>query len=161
MTKSVFYSFYYNHDFWRVQQVIQMGAVENQKILNAQKWEEVKRQGDSAIKKWITDQMACKSAVVVLVGSQTANRPWVKHEITHAWGIKKPLVGIRIHGLADDAGNQDKAGANPFSQVTLPGGQTVSDYVPLHTPGGTDSQAVHANIKKCLMTWVDDAYQCS
>ncbi len=53
MAKSVFYSFHYNRDAWRVQQIIQMGALEGQRILNAQQWEEVKRKGDAAIKKWI------------------------------------------------------------------------------------------------------------
>ncbi|MDK8178836.1 TIR domain-containing protein [Micrococcus luteus] len=63
MAKSVFYSFHYDRDAWRVQQIIQMGALEGQPILNAQQWEEVKRKGDAAIKKWIADQMAYKSAV--------------------------------------------------------------------------------------------------
>ena len=50
MAKSVFYSFHYDRDAWRVQQIIQMGALEGQPILNAQQWEEVKRKGDAAIK---------------------------------------------------------------------------------------------------------------
>lgn len=58
MAKSVFYSFHYDRDAWRVQQIIRMGALEGQPILNAQEWEEVKRKGDAAIKKWIADQMA-------------------------------------------------------------------------------------------------------
>ena len=49
MAKSVFYSFHYDRDAWRVQQIIQMGALEGQPILNAQQWEEVKRKGDAAI----------------------------------------------------------------------------------------------------------------
>lgn len=101
MAKSVFYSFHYDRDAWRVQQIIRMGALEGQPILNAQEWEEVKRKGDAAIKKWLADQMAYKSAFVVLIGAQTANRPWVRHEIAYAWDNHKPLVGIRIHGLAD------------------------------------------------------------
>ena len=51
MAKSVFYSFHYDRDAWRVQQIIQMGALEGQPILKAQEWEEVKRKGDAAIKK--------------------------------------------------------------------------------------------------------------
>lgn len=159
MAKSVFYSFHYDRDAWRVQQIIQMGALDGQTILNAQKWEEIKRQGEAAIKKWIADQMAYKSAVVVLVGRQTANRPWVRHEIAHAWDNHKPLVGIRIHGLADRSGSTDSAGENPFSQVTLQGGGTVGDYVPLNAPNGSDSQAVYASIQRNLTTWVDGAYK--
>ena len=31
MAKSVFYSFRYDHDAWRVQQIIQMGALEGRR----------------------------------------------------------------------------------------------------------------------------------
>ncbi len=70
MAKSVFFSFHYARDAWRVQQVVKMGALEGQPILNPQKWEEVKRRGDQAIKTWIAEQMKYKSAVVVLVGGR-------------------------------------------------------------------------------------------
>jgi hypothetical protein len=45
-------------------------------------WEEVKRKGSASIEKWIDDQMHGKTCVVVLVGAETANRPWVIHEIS-------------------------------------------------------------------------------
>lgn len=158
MAKSVFYSFHYARDSWRVQQIVKMGALEGQPILNAQEWEEVLRKGDAAIEKWIGEQMSYKKAVVVLVGAETADRPWVKHEITKAWNDKKPLVGIRINGLADSAGKTDSAGANPFSKVSFKNGGTLADYVPLHTPTGADSKAVYANIEANIGTWVDSAY---
>lgn len=157
MTKSVFYSFHYERDSWRVQQIVQMGAVEGQTILNAQGWEEVKRKGNAAIETWITDHMAYKSALVVLVGAQTAQRPWVDYEIRYAWDNKKPVVGIRIHGLADRTGHTDSAGANPFEKIGLKSGKKLSDYVPLITPSGASSQAVYADIKNNLTSWVDRA----
>ena len=161
MTKSVFYSFHYDRDAWRVQQIINMGALEGQAILNAQDWEAVKRQGDAAVEKWIKEQMAYKSAVVVLVGAQTANRPWVRHEIAYAWDNYKPLVGIRIHGLADRNGNTDVSGDNPFSRVSLKNGGTVGDYVPLYTPSGYTSQQVYADIRNNLTAWASNAYKRS
>lgn len=104
MSKSVFFSFHYDHDAWRVQQVANIGALEGQPILSSQNWEKVKRRGEAAIKKWIAEQMAYKSAVVVLIGRQTAGRPWVRYEIIEAWNSRKPLVGVRINGLADGNG---------------------------------------------------------
>ena len=157
MAKSVFFSFHYDRDHWRVQQIMNMGAVEGQSILNAQQWETVKRQGEAAIKKWIHDQMAYKSAVVVLVGAETADRPWVRHEIAYAWDNYKPLVGIRINGLADSNNKTSLQGANPFSRVSLEGGGTVADYVPLFTASGYNSQAVYADIKNNITTWVGNA----
>lgn len=158
MAKTVFYSFHYANDAWRVQQVVNMGALEGQPILNSQDWEEVKRKGDAAVEKWIEDQMAYKKAVVVLIGSQTASRRWVKHEIARAWNKKKPLVGVAIHGLADSAGRTDGAGPNPFAAVNLQGGGSVADYVPVYTPSGSTSKEIHADIAANIAGWVDGAY---
>jgi hypothetical protein len=157
MAKSVFYSFHYDRDHWRVNQVLKMGALEGQSILNAQDWEAVKRKGDAAIEKWIGDQMAYKKAVVVLVGAQTASRPWVDYEIRKAWDDKRPLVGIRIHGLKDQNSKTDSVGADPFAKIKLKNGLTVADYVTLHNPAGSTSDQVYASIKNNIESWVDGA----
>lgn len=158
MAKAVFFSFHYDRDAFRVQQVINMGKLEGQPILGAQRWEEVKRRGEQAIKNWIAENMKYKSAVVVLVGAQTAQRRWVKYEIGYAWDNRKPLVGVRIHGLADKNG-RDSPGADPFKSVNLKGGGTVADYVTLHNPSGSTSQQVYASISNNLSAWVDNAYK--
>lgn len=158
---AVFYSFHYDRDYWRVQQVMQMGSLEGQKILNPQEWEAVKRRGEQAIKNWISDQMKYKTGVVVLVGSETASRKWVLHEIAYAWDNYKPLVGIRIHGLADRNKKTDRQGPNPFEKVPLKGGGTTADSVPLFNPGGLTSKDVYANIQSNLKTWVASAYKRS
>ncbi|TCN28164.1 TIR-like protein DUF1863 [Kribbella orskensis] len=161
MAKSAFFSFYYQRDNWRVQQVMKMGAVEGQPLLNSQDWETVEKQGPKAVENWIEKQMKYKSAVVVLVGAQTAKRPWVKYEITKAWNERRPLVGIRIHGLADVNSKTDFLGPNPFNEVGLQGGGTVGSYVTLHDPVGSNSQAVYASIKNNIGSWVDNAYKRS
>jgi hypothetical protein len=159
MAKSTFVSFHYSHDHWRVQQVLNMGAIEGQTIVNAQSWENVKRKGEQAIKNWIEEEMKYKRAVVVLVGSQTASRQWVRYEIAKAWNDRRPLVGIRIHGLKDSNLKTDSPGANPFQQFKLESGGTIADYVTLHNPAGADSPKVHANIKANLTSWVENAYK--
>lgn len=162
MAKSVFHSFHYDRDYWRVQQVMKIGALDGQTILNPQKWEEVKRQGDAAIEKWIAEQMAYKKAVVVLVGAQTASRRWVRHEIIKAWNDKKPLVGVRIHGLADASVKTDIAGPDPFADIKLNDGSgTLADYITLHNPTGSTSKDVYASIAANLESWVDGAYRRS
>lgn len=161
MARTVFYSFHYDRDAWRVQQVAKMGQVEGQPIMNAQDWEQVKRKGDAAIKKWISDQMAYKKAVVVLIGAETASRPWVHFEIAKAWDDRRPLVGIRIHGLADSLGRTDSVGANPFEKVSLQNGGKVADYVPIFSPSGITSKDVYANIATNLPGWIDRAYKRS
>lgn len=159
---AVFYSFYYKSDSARVQQVMNMGQVEGQKLLNSQEWESVKSRGNAAIEQWIDDQMKYKSAVVVLVGAETAGRPWVRHEIIKAWNEKRPLVGIRINGLAPLNYSQEPAGPNPFSAISLTNGAgTIGNYVPLHTPAGSTSRDIYASIEKNLSTWITSAYKQS
>ena len=135
-----------------------MGAVEEQEILSSQDWESVKRNGKAAIEKWIDDQMKGKSAVVVLVGKETASREWCKYEIVKAWNEKRPMVGIRIHGLKNVSGTTDTQGANPFD-IKLSDGTSMSSYVPLYSPSGADSKGIYANIDANLATWVSTAYK--
>lgn len=156
---AVFYSFHYDRDSWRVQQILNMGALEGQTILNAQEWESVKRRGEKAIEDWIAEQMKHKSVVVVLIGAETAGRRWVQHEITKAWNDRRSLLGVRIHGLADRNQQTDSPGANPFAQVSLQGGGTVGEYVPVFNPSGSTSQQVHANIKDNLASWANSGYK--
>ena len=158
---AVFYSFHYDRDAARVQQVMNMGLVEGQTLLNSQDWEAVRRRGDTAIQEWIDGQMLYKTAVVVLVGAETASRPWVDYEIRKAWKSKCGLVGIRIHGLAPFTLGQDPAGADPFKNVPLEGGGTIADHVTLHTPAGSTSKEVYASIATNLKTWVDGAFKRS
>jgi MTH538 TIR-like domain (DUF1863) len=161
MAKSVFYSFHYERDNWRVQQVQQMGALEEGAAFTPQDWEKVRYQTDAAIERWIHNQMAYTRAVIVMVGRETAQRDWVRYEIEKAWNEKRPLVGVRIHALRDTNQRTDTSGVNPFQMLRLPGGVTVADYVDLHNPSGYTSQDVYADIKRNLSGWVDRAYRRS
>ncbi len=158
---SVFYSFHYSKDYWRVQQIMNMGLVEGQPLLNSQDWESIKRGGDIAIQNWIDKQMKYKSALVVLVGSQTATRRWVKYEIRKAWNEKRPIVGIRINELEDSSGYTDAQGADPFAQIKTDSGYALSTWLKLYTPSGSTSREVYASIQNNLNSWVDSAYRRS
>lgn len=140
-TKTVFYSFHYERDVHRVQLVRQIGALEGQPLLGAQQWEAVRRQGEQAIKDWIDKQMAYKRAVVVLIGQETASRPWVLYEIEKAWRDKKPLVGVRIHGLSS-MGSVDSRGADPFTKVPAVSGVPVFDPTQTNWQGQGASRGV-------------------
>ena len=158
MAKSVFYSFHYANDWWRVNTVKSMGVIKGQPVMDSQAWENVRRQGDKAIWNWIEEQMSGKDAVVVLIGSETASRPWVRKEIVHAWENNIPLCGVRIHRLKDQIGRLADAGADPFTQVALENGGTIADYVRPHNPSGQDSQTVYAAIEEALPGLVQNAY---
>lgn len=157
MARSIFTSFDYDVDNWRVQQVLQMGAVTGDSLVTAQEWESVKRQTKAAIEKWIHDQMLRKSAVVVLVGSKTASSDWVDYEIRKAWRDRRPLTGIRIHGLKDRNQRTSSSGPDPFANVSLENGRTLDSYITLHNPFGLDSQAVYNSIATNLDGWIASA----
>ncbi|MFO6504498.1 TIR domain-containing protein [Corynebacterium freneyi] len=153
--RTVFYSFHYERDSRRVQLLLKMGAVQGQQLMQSQEWESVKRRGPQAVQKWIDDQMAYKRAVVVLVGSETASRPWVQYEIKKAWQEKKPLVGIRIHGLSD-MGTTDSPGRNPFEELGIVGPR-LFDPTATDWRGKIDSQQTYRNLSMNLVSWIDQA----
>ena len=71
--RQVFYSFHYANDAMRAQQIRNMGMIEGNSSVSPNEWEQVKRSGDSAIKKWIDNNMKNRSCVIVLIGSDTAS----------------------------------------------------------------------------------------
>ena len=158
MARNVFFSFHFANDFWRTQQVRNIGALEGQKLYTPNEWEEVKRKGNAAIEKWIDDSLVGKSCVVVLVGSETAARPWVLKEIVKGWNAGKGVVAIRINGLLDTQQKNSAAGSNPFDAVTLKNGTVaLSSYAKLMTPAGSKSKEVYASIQANIETWIENA----
>lgn len=170
--RQVFYSFHFNNDCWRAGQVRNIGVLEGNSPVSSSQWEEVKKKGDTAIEKWINDNMAYRSCVVVLIGSKTASRKWVKHEIYKAWKDGKGIVGIYIHGLENSLGEQDVKGANIFEQFCID--KTFNYIVEHRTPADNNevplsqvcevydtpyisSKYVYGYIKDNISDWVEEA----
>ena len=152
-TRTVFYSFHYDRDVFRVQLVRNIGA---SPALGGQEWETVRLRSRDAVVKWIDEQMSYKRAVVVLIGRETASRPWVRYEIEKAWNANKPLVGVYIHGLSS-LGTADSMGANPFDAVDGVVGVPVFDPTRRDHLGRIDTQATYNYLKDHLPGWVDRA----
>lgn len=99
-----------------------------------------------------------KSYTVVLVGSATANRKWINHEIVRSWDEGMGVVGIYIHGLKNLAGEISMQGSNPFDYIGF--GQTgrkLSSIVKCYNPAGGDSKAKYAWITEHLLNAVEEA----
>ncbi|MFJ2683653.1 TIR domain-containing protein [Pseudomonas sp. NPDC087342] len=156
MSKDCFLSFHYKPDNWRVSQVRQIGAIEEQPLLDANKWEEIKKEGDDAIKKWIADNMKDKKCLIVLVGEKTADRRWVKHEIKKAWQDGLGVLAINIHNLKDSNGEQAKKGSDPFTNLTVDG-EAVTGTV--YDPPYSTSTYVYDHIKENIEDWVSKAIE--
>ncbi|AJI88525.1 TIR domain-containing protein [Yersinia enterocolitica] len=152
--KPVFFSFHYGNDVMRVQQVRNIGSLEGNTPVSANDWETVKRGGDSSIKRWIDENMKYKQCIIVLVGEETANRPWVKYEIEKAWSDGKPIFGIYIHNLKCPRTGNSRRGKNPFDQFTLNNGVKLSSMVSCHDPLSYDA---YNDISRNMETWVNAA----
>ena len=160
MKRQVFYSFHYELDNWRASQVRNIGAIEGNKPVSDNKWEEIKRGGDSAIKKWINSQMQNRSCTVVLVGSDTANRKWINYEILKSWNDKMGIAGIYIHGLQNQKGYIcSKQGANPFNDIGYNSNQRLYKMVKCHNPQGSNSKEKYRWIKNNLSDIVEEAIE--
>lgn len=152
--RKIFYSFHYDNDVFRVQQIRNIGALDENKPVSANEWEEVKKGGDTSIKRWIESNLNNKSCLVVLVGSETANRKWVKYEIEKAWNDGKGVVGIYIHNLKCPRNGTCQQGANPFDQFTLKDGPKLSSVVKCYNPKSNDA---YNDIKNNLEDWIEEA----
>jgi len=156
MGRRVFFSFHFDEDAWRASQVRNMGAIESDEPVSPNDWEAVKRAGNSAIEYWIDQQMGGRTCAVVLVGAQTANRPWVQYEIKKAWNDGLGVVGIRIHGLKNNDQHVSIRGANPFDLFNI-NGTSLSQIVKLYDPPGFDSKTIYSEIRTNLEALVEDA----
>ncbi len=156
MARKVFFGFHYKPDNQRAAQVRSMGLVDGNTPVTDNDWEKVKGGGDAAIKKWITGQLSGKSCAVVLIGSQTAGRKWINHEIIEAWNAKKGVVGIHINKLKNLDAKQATKGSNPFEKIDI-GKKKLSQIAKVYTPGGTTSKEAYDWIKKHLANAVEEA----
>lgn len=136
MFKKVFFSFHYEHDSWRAGQVRNSGitksSVTDAGFIDAVEWESIQRSGESGIKRWINDQMSGTSVTVVLIGEQTASRPWVRYEIQQSVARGNALLGVQIHNLKDRYQKTDLPGNNPFELFTLNDGSKLARYIPIY-----------------------------
>lgn len=160
MARRIFHSFRHANDYWRVQTIRQIGAIEGQKLLSPNDWEAVKKKGDKAIQDWIDDQLSGRSCVVVLIGSASVGRRWIKYEMKEGWDDRKGVVGIHIHGLKDASGNQAYKGKNPLADVnvrTKSGVKTLSDVAKTYDPPYSTSNYVYDHIKNNIDAWIEEA----
>ena len=161
--RRVFFCFHYEQDVWRAAQIRNAGTLDGNEPISDNDWEEIKRGGDDTIKRWIDDQMHTRSCTVVLIGSHTAGRKWVKYEIKKSWNDHKGLLGIYIHQLLDKNGHPSAEGRNPFDYVPFPTSNRsipllpMSSVVPIYNPPYMCSKDVYNHITNNIADWVEDA----
>ena len=130
MARRVFFSFHYQHDIWRVNQIRSMPNVIGSAAAgfqDASLWEEARKKGDAAIKKLIDEGLQNTSVTVVCIGAKTAGRKYINYEIEKSIERGNGIVGIQIHHLKNQKGEVDEPGATP-AKLTA-NGYKVYKYV--------------------------------
>lgn len=154
MVRKVFFSFHYS-DILLVSQIrnswkLRPGS-DTQPFHDRAEWEKVKRESPGTIKNWIDSQLRGSSVTVVLVGSETATRPWVKYEIESSIAQKKGIVFIDLDGMKTTQGFLYRSGASPANWTLNKTGQSLSTYYKSYNWARNSG---YQNIAQ----WVEDAY---
>lgn len=154
--KQCFLSFHYKPDSWRVQKVKNIGSIDEQTILTANKWEEIKKERDAAVEKWIENKMKGKECLIVLIGAKTAGRRWVKYEIKKAWAKGLGVMAIYVHSLKDANGEQSEKGSDPFVGLKFDGESMIGT---IYDPPYKTSTYVYEYISDNIEEWVKSAIE--
>ncbi|WP_428655013.1 TIR domain-containing protein [Runella sp.] len=121
MARKTFFSFHYENDVWRANIVrnswITKPNTQDAGFIDAAAFEEVKKGGDISIKRWIDDQLYGTTVTVVLIGSDTSNRDYIKYELQKSYIRGNGLIGIYVNKIRDKNGNQSLKGSNHFGEI--------------------------------------------
>lgn len=130
MARRVFFSFHYQRDIWRVNQIRNIPEITGcaaAGFQDASLWEEAKKKGDAEIKKMIDKALENTSVTVVFIGNKTAGRKYINYEIEQSIARGNGIVGIQIHHLKDKDGKTDDPGVIPAKLTNC--GYKVYKYV--------------------------------
>jgi hypothetical protein len=105
MARNVFFSFHYDNDVSRAFVVRNSYVTKADRIVHGivdkADFETIKRQGELAVKRWIDLQLQYTSVTVVLIGSETLNRPFVKYEIEKSISRNNAIIGVFVDRIKD------------------------------------------------------------
>lgn len=145
--RRVFFSFHYERDVRRIQQVRNCWVVREKgaapPFYDKAEFEEAKRRA-GGIRAWIDEQLAGCSVTAILFGYETHDREWVRYEIARSVERKMGIIAIDIHNVKDPVSGADFAGRNPLEHFGLQ--RTYPSYDWVYDDG-------YANIG----TWIENS----
>lgn len=157
MAKRVFFSYHFDRDAWRANQVRHSWVTKPDReaagFFDAADQEEVKRSSDEAIRRWIDSQLQYTSVTAVLIGQETAGREYVQYEIERSFERGNALLGIRIHDVKDRQGRTSHRGDNPLADYLVETGSgrvRLSDLYPTYDWVWDDGQ-------ENVSGWIEEA----
>jgi hypothetical protein len=117
MARQTFFSFHYQRDIWRVNQIRNIHNVIPRAAAgfhDASLWEEAKSKSDAAIYKLIDGALDGTTVTVVCIGSATAGRKFINYEIQQSLDRGNGILGLRIHHLYSPTHPTEPKGEAPY-----------------------------------------------
>ena len=159
MSRFVFFSFHFEKDIWRVNQ-IRNSWVTNRSAgyIDAAAFEAVRRRGKQAVYAWIDRQLEGTTVTAVLIGQDTAERDYVHYEIQRSIERNNGLVPIHLNNMLDHNSETDWfQGRNPLEDYDEESSNwlyrtTLADRYPAY-------DWIHDNGYDNFGDWVEEAYQ--
>ena len=115
MARNVFFSFQYRNDVQRVMTVRNSWVTKTKEqphgVIDKADFEELKKKGKESVENWIDNQLLNTSVTVILIGSETLGRPFVKYEIQKSEKRGNAIIGVLIHKIKDFDGKQSTKGS--------------------------------------------------
>ena len=153
--RNVFFSFDYD-DAWRVSQVRNCHQVgwDGLSFTRWSDWEQVRRQSDEAIRRWINDQLDGASVTVVVIGEETWKSRWVEYEIAESVRRRKGILGLHTNRMK----GSDQLQGGPFPYTNPFMAHAARDYGRNHAVPSMLGVTPPARLSEQVRTycWVHD-----
>ena len=104
MARRVFFSFHYKNDVFRSNVVRNSWVTQGNEaagFIDKAAFEQIKLHGQHAVERWIDDQLKGTSVTVVLIGSETLDRYFVRYEICESLKRGNGIIGVHINYIED------------------------------------------------------------
>lgn len=123
MAKRVYFAFHYQDVIDFRANVVRnhnlIGGVSKAGYFDASIWEATKKTSSLALKRMINAELDGTSTTVVLIGSQTWSRRWVRYEIMKSIERGNSMFGIHINSIAGKDKLTKPSGPNPFDNLAI------------------------------------------
>lgn len=132
MPRSVFFSFHYEDvSSFRANVVRQSWITMRDKaaFIDKSLWEEAQIKGAESVKKLIDNSLKGTSVTVVLVGTETFKRRYVKYEIFKSFTHGNAIFAVHINRIKARNEGITSKGINPLEKLAL---RISSDYKKIH-----------------------------
>jgi hypothetical protein len=140
MPKCVYFAFHYqdvldfranvvrNHNF--------VEGVESAGYYDYSIWEDAKNTSPLALKRLIGAELKNTTVTVILIGSDTWARRWVRYEIFFSLKRGNHVLGIHINSIAGKDRKTKPLGADPFNNLAFEIGQNGTFVKPIEWKQG-------------------------